>query len=108
MKRICTLVLLAAFCFAWACEAPAAEAIAPKVGSKVSDFALQDFRGATHKLSDLKDAKLVVVAFMGVDCPVCRLYGRRLTELADKYSAQGVKFLAVDPNRQDAVTRMGH
>src|SRR5205823_1392333 len=54
-----------------------------------------------------KDAKLVVLAFLGVECPLSRLYAPRLAELAAQYEAQGVRFMAIDSNRQDAVTEMG-
>src|SRR5262249_37084758 len=67
---------------------------------------LQDFRGKAHSLADAKDAKLVVVAFLGVECPLSKLYAPRLTELSQKYESQGVTFFGVDPNRQDSVTEM--
>jgi peroxiredoxin/mono/diheme cytochrome c family protein len=86
----------------------ASDSVKPAIGKKIDQFAMQDFRGKAHSLADLKDAKLVVVAFLGVECPLSKLYAPRLVELAARYDSQGVKFVAVDPNRQDAVTEMDH
>jgi peroxiredoxin len=108
MRHVCTLALVAPLCAALAVVAPAAETTAPAIGKKIEKFSLQDFRGKTHTLSDLKDAKLVVIAFLGVECPMSKLYAPRLSEMAAKYESQGVAFLGVDSNRQDAVTEMGH
>src|SRR5262249_54624498 len=80
----------------------------PSVGTKLDEYTLQDFRGKSHSLSDSKEAKLVVVAFLGVECPLSKLYGPRLAELAREFEPQGVTFVAVDANRQDSVTEMGH
>ena len=78
-----------------------------QVGKHVDDFSLQDFRGKSHSLAELKDAKIVVLAFLGVECPLSKLYAPRLAELAAQYEAQGVRFVAIDANRQDAMTEMG-
>ncbi|MGD9720021.1 MAG: redoxin domain-containing protein [Pirellulales bacterium] len=107
MRHVCTFVLVASLCASLNLVAAAEQTIAPAIGKKVAEFSLQDFRGKAHALSDLKDARLVVVAFLGVECPLSKLYAPRLVELAAEYEGKGVKFLAVDPNRQDAVTEMG-
>ncbi len=49
---------------------------------------------------------MLVVAFLGVECPLSKLYGPRLAELATEYQSKGVAFLGVDSNRQDSVTEM--
>ena len=59
------------------------------IGKKVDEFSMQDFRGKPHSLADLKSSKLVVVAFLGVECPLSKLYGPRLAELAKEYESQG-------------------
>ena len=64
------------------------------------------FAASRTRSPDLKDAKLVVVAFLGVECPLSKLYGPRLAELAKQYESKGVAFLGVDSNRQDSVTEM--
>jgi peroxiredoxin/mono/diheme cytochrome c family protein len=95
-------------CAALAGSTWAKDKIAPNIGKKVDEFSLKDYRGKSHSLSDLKDSKLVVVAFLGVECPLSKLYAPRLVSLAEQFESKGVAFIAVDPNRHDAVTEMGH
>jgi peroxiredoxin len=76
------------------------------VGRKVEDFKLEDFRGTQHSLADYAKSPAVVIAFLGTECPLARLYGPRLAQLAAKYEAQGVTFLAIDANRQDSLAEM--
>jgi peroxiredoxin len=78
------------------------------VGHQVSTFALKDLQGVSHALADLRESPVVVVVFMGVECPLAKLYGPRLTELAQEYAKRGVSFLAVDSNAQDSLAEMSH
>ncbi len=97
------LLLMAGLC--------ATEAHASKkqtlVGRQVADFTLQDFRGQKHSLSDFKDSKFVVLAVLGTECPLAKLYGERLGTLARKYTKNDVTFLGLMPNVQDSVTEIG-
>ena len=106
MRPSRTLLLIVPLCASLASNTLAKEELAPQIGKRVDEFSLQDFRGKSHSLSELKDAKLVVVAFLGVECPLSKLYGPRLAELAKQYESKGVAFIGVDSNRQDAVTEM--
>ncbi len=81
---------------------------APAVGHTVTEFALKDLQGVTHSLADLQDSPLVVVAFMGVECPLAKLYAPRLSELAEEFRQRGVAFLAIDANTQDSLAEMAH
>ena len=83
-----------------------AEAADTTIGLKSPDFSLKDFRGKSVSLADYKDKKLVVLAFVGVECPLAKQYAPRLAELAKKYEAQGVQFIGIDANQQDSVTEM--
>jgi peroxiredoxin len=76
----------------------------PRVGGRIADFALRDFKGQTHRLGDWHDRKLVVVVFLGVDCPLAKLYAPRLVEMDSAYRRRGVAFVAVDPNRHDSLS----
>ncbi len=76
------------------------------IGRKVADFTLRDFRGQAVSLVEAAPDKLVVVAVLGTECPLCKLYAPRLAELATAYEPKGVVFLGLDANRQDAVTEM--
>jgi peroxiredoxin len=76
------------------------------VGTAIEDFELRDYRGASRKLSDWKDAKLVAVVFLGVDCPLAKLYAPRLGELAREFDGQGVQFVGINSNQNDAITEI--
>lgn len=46
-----------------------------------------------HSLSDYKDAKLIVVAFMCNKCPCVKGYELRFNRFAEHYAKQGVRFV---------------
>ena len=75
------------------------------LGHKVAPFTLKDFRGKSHRLGDFHE-QLVVIAFLGTECPLARLYGPRLEELKATYATRGVAFLAINANLQDSVTEL--
>lgn len=106
MRHLFRLLVIAPICALVAGNSWAKEEVAHLVGKKVENFSLADFRGKQHSLADLEKAKVVVVAFLGVECPLSKLYGPRLAELAKSYESKGVAFLGVDPNRQDAISEM--
>jgi peroxiredoxin len=74
----------------------------------ISDFQLQDYLGAEHKLSDWQDKPLVVVAFLGTECPLAKLYGSRLADIAKEYEADGVQFVGINSNQQDTLREIAH
>ena len=78
------------------------------LGKRIDDFELRDFHGAKHRLSDYRDAPIVVVVFLGTECPLARLYSPRLVALEKEYAPRGVQFLAINSNRQDSVTELTH
>ncbi len=75
---------------------------------KIDAFVARDFRGKETALADFADKRLVVVAFLGTECPLAKLYGPRLAELSNEYASRGVAFVGIDANRQDSVTEIGH
>lgn len=79
-----------------------------RIGRTIENFTLGDFRGTNHSLDDFADKKLVVVAFLGTECPLAKLYAPRLAALAEEFGPQGVAFIGIDSNRQDAVTEMSY
>src|SRR5262245_34220388 len=72
----------------------------------VTDFSLPDFRGKQHQLSEFSNERLVVVAFLGTECPLAKLYGPRLAKLAEQYGNRGVGFLGINSNQQDSLTEI--
>src|SRR5690606_14341171 len=79
---------------------------ASRIGRKVGEFTLKDFRGASHRLSDWKNSKLIVVAFLGAECPLAKLYAPRMAELDARYRERGVQFIAINANSQDSPTEI--
>ena len=71
----------------------AGEPAKPTVGLR-----LQDHRGAWHTLDEARDRKVVVLAFLGTECPLAEAYAPRLAELARDFGKQGVAFFGVDAN----------
>lgn len=112
MRNLWTVsAALATACLALHVPLPASggETDQPKpVGNSVGDFALKDLQGVLHSLSDLDDAPVVVVVFMGVECPLAKLYAPRLTELAEEFKDRKVRFLSIDSNAQDSLAEMSH
>ena len=64
-------------------------AAADRIGKPVKDFSLKSHLGKEYSLHDFADHKVVVMAFVGTECPLAKLYGPRLAELAAKYGPRG-------------------
>jgi len=79
-----------------------------RIGLKIDNFQLRDFRGAERSLDDYADAELVVVVFLGTECPLAKLYAPRLASLNDEFANRGVQFLGIVSNRQDSITEIDH
>jgi peroxiredoxin len=73
------------------------------IGRHVNNFTLRDYRGADRSLDEFSEAKLVVVAFLGSECPLANLYGSRLSQLQDEYQDKAVQVIGINSNRQDSV-----
>lgn len=87
-------------------ERTAAEA---GIGSQFAGFTLRDFRGAEHSYEALTaDSQLVVVIFLGTECPLAKVYAPRLGRLAEEYRDRGVTFIGINANRQDSNTEILH
>ena len=76
------------------------------IGRSIDNFTIQDFYGKEHSLSDYADAELIVVAFVGTECPLAKLYAPRLQAMSEEFGKQGVKFLCINANRQDSITEI--
>jgi len=90
------------------CAADEVDQTSSHIGKRIEDFTLQDFRGKEHRLDDFRDKKLIVVAFLGTECPIVQLYAGRLSEMHAEYADKGVAFLGINANRQDSVTEIAH
>jgi peroxiredoxin len=72
------------------------------LGRKIASFSATAVDNTTFQLADSKQTVLVV-AFLGVECPLANLYYPRLIELATKYKGKSVGFLAINSNAQDTL-----
>ncbi|MBI2480060.1 MAG: redoxin domain-containing protein, partial [Planctomycetia bacterium] len=75
---------------------------APPIGQRVDDIHLNDFRGKEYSLNDFASSKIVVVAFLGTECPLAKLYGPRLVALATEFADRGVAFIGINSNTHDS------
>jgi peroxiredoxin len=75
-----------------------AASAAAKVGSQAPEFTLTDTDGKEVKLSSFA-GKTVVIEWFNPDCPFVKKYhesNKTMAELNEKYSKQGVVFLAIN------------
>ena len=88
MNRFILLLLLAAPAFPQENkQAPAVvDASKAGIGRSFNDSAIA---------AALQDAKALVVAFSGPDCPISKLYKPRLDKLSKEYAAKSVRILTV-------------
>lgn len=79
---------------------------ASPIGTRVADFKLSDSKGRERGLSEFADQPVVVVVFLGTQCPLAKLYGQRLQKLSEQYADRGIAFLGVNSNSQDSPTEV--
>jgi len=65
-------------------------------------FELPATDGTQISLPAKNPPRLRVFCFLGTECPLAKLYGPRLQNLAEKYASEEVRFLGIDSNRQDS------
>lgn len=90
---------------------PAVNAVGGKpakspIGTTVAGFTLKDYHGKPHSLSDFHKSKLLVVAFLGTDCPLAKLYGYRLGQMERRHRGKGVAFVGINANVNDSITEI--
>lgn len=71
-----------------------------EIGAKAPSFAaLPGVDGKECSLDGMKDAKAIVVCFTCNKCPVAVAYEDRFVEFQKKYGEKGVKFVAINANK---------
>ena len=81
---------------------------ADEAAKPAADFRLQDHRGAWHSLDEAREKEVVVLAFLGVECPLAQAYAPRLAQVARDFEKRGVVVFGVDSNQQDGPVAIGH
>src|SRR4051812_21887998 len=87
-------------CLAW--FAALAMPLAVPIGGEAGDVALRDESGSSRHLAEWQAGRVLVVAFLGVECPLAELYAERLAGLAGSYEPRGIAFVGLAPNRRDS------
>lgn len=95
---VCLVVVLSRG-FAQAAETSSQD----RIGRVISDATLTDYRGASVSLADVKDKPVVVLAFLGTECPLAKLAVTKLNTLAKDFEPRGVVVLGINSNRQDSL-----
>ncbi|MFM9963937.1 MAG: redoxin domain-containing protein [Planctomycetaceae bacterium] len=101
----CDSLISAALILALSCGVVrAAEASrSERLGRVIPDTALTDYRGASVSLADVRDKPVVVLAFLGTECPLAKLAVVKLNVLAKEFEPRGVVILGINSNRQDSM-----
>jgi len=73
------------------------------VGKTIAPFQLKDTAGKSIDSAEFREKKVLVVVFVGTQCPLNNLYFPRLAELHREFAPRGVQFLAVNSNSQDTL-----
>ncbi len=81
-------------------------AASPDFSASLTSIDVADYRGRVWTLTDFDDDDVLVVAFMGTECPLAKLYADRLVELQQAYADRGVAFVMVMSNRQDSIAEI--
>jgi peroxiredoxin len=85
-------------------DAPSSPASA--IGQKLTDCELGDDGGAPQRLSDFRDKPILVLVFLGTECPLAGLYAQRLAELDQQFAQRGVQIIGIDSNQQDSAAEI--
>ena len=75
---------------------------APLTGTALP-FELPAIDGGTVQFPDQDHDGPTVICFLGVECPLARLYAPRLAELAAEFEPQGVRFIGINSNCHDSL-----
>lgn len=77
--------------------------VAGTTDGAVADFELRDVHAGGHRLTEWQADDCLVIAFLGVECPLANLYAETLNGLTARYSPSGVRFIGIDSNWHDSL-----
>jgi peroxiredoxin len=75
--------------------------LTPYAAADFPAFRLRDSAGKVVASEDFKDAKALVLVFIGTQCPVNNAYMPRLVELDGQFAKDGVRLIGVNSNEHD-------
>ena len=73
-----------------------------KLAERAPYFSLRATDGKIYSLSDFSDAPALAVIFTANHCPYAQAYETRIRELTERFSAHGVRIVAICSNDGDA------
>ena len=76
-----------------------------QVGQKISSFELND---VNNQKWELPKGKHCIVVFMGVECPLVKLYATRLQQIQNEFGGDKIEVVGVNSNQQDSIAEMQH
>ncbi len=71
--------------------------------SHLTGFRLPAIDGTEFVVNKCDEDQLTVICFLGVECPLAKLYAPRLAALAAEYGDRSVHFVGVNSNQQDSL-----
>jgi peroxiredoxin len=77
-----------------------------QIGRKISSFTLDNCYGRPVSLNEFSGKKAIVIAFLGTECPLAKLYGPRLDELEQTLGAKGLAVIGINSNKQDSLKEL--
>ncbi|WP_182864580.1 redoxin domain-containing protein [Rhodopirellula sp. JC639] len=83
---------------------PAEDPVAsPALGKRLTRIDLDDHRGRRWQLEDFQRDSHLIVAFLGTECPLAKLYAVRLQSMQETLADEGVRVVGVMSNRHDSL-----
>jgi thiol-disulfide isomerase/thioredoxin len=74
------------------------------IGSPAPDFSLPGVDGKAHSLAEYASSRVLAIVFTSNHCPNSELYESRLRKLDEDFRGRGVTLVAVNSEREDAVS----
>lgn len=105
-NKFFALALSLAFAFLVPSAAVSPTRAAPPAEQKLSKLDVADFRGRVWQLDEFQDSPLLVIAFLGTECPLAKLYAGRISAIEAEYREKGVQVIVSMSNRQDSIAEI--
>lgn len=78
------------------------------LGMQIEEFTLRDISGKDYSLTEFDGNPVLVIIFMGYECPLVNLYAPRIARLESEFRSQGVAVVAINSNQQDSILELKH
>jgi len=75
-------------------------------GETVNDFTINNYDGVSYTLSEIKDAKAVIIMFWATECPYVQPFNDRINNFVKEYQDKGFVFWAINSNNTESVERV--